>query len=54
MKGNGLKIKCMDLVLTISLMHQFTKEAGNLTSSVDMEFMNFQMVQYIKVIFRTT
>lgn len=54
MKDNGLKIKCKDSVLTISLTEQSIKEIGKLTNSVGMESMNFQTVQSIKAIFKTT
>ena len=53
MKGNGLKIKCMDLVLIFSLTEQSIKETGKPTNSVGMGYMNFPMARSTKVNFKT-
>ena len=49
MKGNGNKIRCLDLVLTIIVMEQSIREIGRIISRVDKEFMSFPMEQFMKV-----
>jgi len=53
MKDNGLKIKCMDLVLIIFPMGQSIKETGKLMNSVGKGYMNFPTARSTKANFKT-